>query len=266
MPAYLLHGFRWIRASFAGVRVFIVLQNLDDAAAEYIQQPETTHTLLSAMHRLFPDIMTRLPELRFIEQHDPEDIYSDTAVSQPYAYVADKVITIAENHGTGKLAEVLSVDLEELMQSYTDDTAISDLRDMLCPGQKVGWYMVYNGDPDRGYPDSYKTFSHDQEEEEEEGIGVGDGEGDVIDKVDGHERTGSGSLDSHSHNPMATTPGKSTVSQPLPRNACDLLPIEKATGSCLFSFTALTLSVSILAWKGESSSPETDAAIWQEGW
>lgn len=233
MPAYLLHGFRWVRAGFSGIRVFVAIHNLDDAAAEYIQQPETTQVLLSTFHRILPDIMTRLPDLQFIEQHDPEDVYSDTSVSQPYAYVADKVITIADNMNSGKMASFLNVDVDELVKSHEQDmrvAAISELRDKLCPGQKVGWWVVYNGDPGRDYPDSEKEASSDEEEEygngnSDEGEGEGEGEGEDENEIISHyaqgadtksrPKNGSKSLDlSRKSTPksVATIPGKSTVS------------------------------------------------------
>ncbi|KAH8804672.1 hypothetical protein F5884DRAFT_677782 [Xylogone sp. PMI_703] len=50
MPTYLLHGFRWHRRS---IRVHIVLNNLDDAAPEWIIAPATSITLLNSFYSLF---------------------------------------------------------------------------------------------------------------------------------------------------------------------------------------------------------------------
>lgn len=50
MPTYLVHGFRWQRAA---IRIHIILQNLDDAAAEWIVAPATSLTLLDSFYRLY---------------------------------------------------------------------------------------------------------------------------------------------------------------------------------------------------------------------
>lgn len=160
MPVYMLHGFRWPREGFTGIRVYVVLHNLEEAAAEYLQQPLTTELLLESLKRTQPDLTPRLPELRFIEQYDPADESSNT-VSQPFAYVAAKVVTIPDGGdapGPGLNIE----DVVEQGSGLSDDAteALEALRDRLAPGEKIGWFMVYNGDPERWYPPS--------EEDEEE--------------------------------------------------------------------------------------------------
>jgi hypothetical protein len=62
----------------------------------------------------------------------------------------------------------LSVNMEEVMAdspalSTEAWTALAELRDKLADGEKIGWWVVYNGDPDRYYP------ATDEEEEEDEG-------------------------------------------------------------------------------------------------
>lgn len=133
--------------------------------------------------------MARLPELQFIEQYDPEDLYSETAVSQPYAYVADKVITIPGRAGTSNhnMTGGLSVDFEEVVRAHqqgSSATAIMELRDKLAPGEKVGWWIVYNGDPERAYPESEHgeenghrlTFEVEDEDRDHDGGGHDDEE------------------------------------------------------------------------------------------
>lgn len=205
MPTYLLHGFRWPRGGFTGIRVFVVLHNLEDAAAEYIQQPVTSRLILDAFRKHEPEIMARLEgsrtstaaerqdpgrvRLRFIEQYDPDDVQSETAVSQPFAYVADRVIPFGDGdleEGGGKkdeagaaatasataTARTIGIDLEEVMNagpgiSEEAAQAFADLRDKYAAGEKIGWYLVYNGDPERSFP-------HDEEEEEVEEEQEGD--------------------------------------------------------------------------------------------
>jgi len=138
MPVYLLHGFRWPRPL---VRIHIILQNLDDAAAEWLVAPDTTATLLDNFHELYPDIMENLPQLRFIEQYDPGD---ERSGSQPYAYIADIVHEIK-----------LGADIDELRGKGVSNEqwgGILELRDKLVPEEKVGWYVVICGDEQRWVP------------------------------------------------------------------------------------------------------------------
>ncbi|EME80727.1 uncharacterized protein MYCFIDRAFT_17465, partial [Pseudocercospora fijiensis CIRAD86] len=140
MPVYLLHGFRWPRPL---VRIHIILKNLDDAAAEWLVAPGTTKALLDNFQELFPECMTHLPDLRFVEQYDPNDI-SSSASSQPYAYVAD----ICEEVKLG-------IDIDEFRAKGVGNeqwSALCELRDKIAPEEKVGWYVVVCGDEDRWAP------------------------------------------------------------------------------------------------------------------
>jgi hypothetical protein len=164
MPVYLVHGFRWPRAGFTGIRVYIVLHNLEDATAEYVQQPVTSRLLTECFKKTDPDIVSRLPDLRFIEQYDPEDTESETAVSQPYAYVAAKVITLSE---PGTKAPGLSWNPEDLEKESPLDPsameALTKLRDKYAAGERIGWWIVYNGDPDRDFPRFDEDDSYDDD-------------------------------------------------------------------------------------------------------
>lgn len=140
MPTYLIHGFRWPRPL---IRIHIILQNLDDAAAEWLVAPETTRTMLDNFHDLYPDSMASLNQLRFVEQYDPSDL-SAAAASQPYAYVADVCEEVR-----------LSVPINEVTQkgvSHEQWIAMMDLKDKLAPEEKVGWYIVVCGDEERWAP------------------------------------------------------------------------------------------------------------------
>lgn len=150
MPTYLIHGFRWPRPL---VRIHIILQNLDDAAAEWLIAPATTETLLDNFQELWPQPMAHLPNLRFVEQYDPYD-ESPAASSQPYAYVAD----ICEEVKLG-------IEVDEVRGKGLGDEqwgALMELRDKLAPDEKVGWFVVVCGDEERWVPNS------DEEEEEEQ--------------------------------------------------------------------------------------------------
>ncbi|KAF6840874.1 developmental regulator [Colletotrichum plurivorum] len=50
MPTYLCHGFRWDRRS---IRVFVVVQNIDDAAPEWIIAPNSSPAILESFYSLF---------------------------------------------------------------------------------------------------------------------------------------------------------------------------------------------------------------------
>lgn len=140
MPTYLLHGFRWPRPL---VRIHIILQNIDDAAAEWLVAPGTTAALLDNFEELWPDAMSHLPNLRFIEQYDPND-ESASAASQPFAYVADVVEEIN-----------LGIDVDEVRGKGVGNDqwgALMEVRDKLAPDEKVGWYVVVCGDEERWAP------------------------------------------------------------------------------------------------------------------
>lgn len=140
MPTFLLHGFRWPRPL---IRIHIILQNLDDAAAEWLMAPRTTATMLKNFHQIYPESMQYLPNLRFIEQYDPADL-SASAASQPFAYIADVVEEVR-----------LGVDIDEVRgRGLNNDqwTALMELRDKLAPEEKVGWFIVVCGDEERLAP------------------------------------------------------------------------------------------------------------------
>ncbi|PYH64258.1 AorFlbE [Aspergillus vadensis CBS 113365] len=158
MPVYMLYGFRWPRAGFTGIRVYIVLHNLEDATAEYLQQPLTSELVMESLKKTEPSIISRLPNLRFIEQYDPEDT-SDDAVSKPYAYVGGKVISIPEDVGPTPETSWKPEDIfkEEPLEKDAME-ALTEFRDKYAAGERIGWWIVYNGDPERWFP-------HDEEED-----------------------------------------------------------------------------------------------------
>ncbi|CAI4210626.1 unnamed protein product [Parascedosporium putredinis] len=127
MPTYLCHGFRWHRHS---IRVFVVLQDLEEAAPEWILSPQSTSSILEAFYKVFdfipepdpsPDstarrtaIATAAPAeapappssvpieedavlaydwsaVKLLEEYDPNNLKE---VSRPYAFVADHVVRV----------------------------------------------------------------------------------------------------------------------------------------------------------------------------
>ncbi|KAL2869360.1 uncharacterized protein BJX67DRAFT_27545 [Aspergillus lucknowensis] len=159
MPVYMLYGFRWPRAGFTGIRVYIVLHNLEDATAEYLQKPITNKQLIESFKNTDPGIIANLPELRFIEQYDPDD-ESDEAVSKPFAYVGAKVISIPEE-GSPNAGSSWNTDIfQENPLDAAGTKALTEFRDKYAAGERIGWWIVYNGDPERYYP-------HDEEYEDD---------------------------------------------------------------------------------------------------
>ena len=155
MPIYLLHGFRWPRQA---VRVHTILNNIDDAAPEWLMSSSSSRAIFENLTTNHPDIMKNLPMLRFVEQYNPDDI-SHAALSQPFVYVADRV-------------EVndLSISVEE-MQAKGIPTgqwdSLVELRDKLAPEEKIGWWAVYCGDEKREIGSSDRAGGWREEMEEQ---------------------------------------------------------------------------------------------------
>lgn len=146
MPVYLVHGFRWPRSA---IRIFIILNNIDEAAPEWIVGPTTSAALRDSLETCYPNIMRSLPNLRFVEQYDPSDESGVNALSQPFAFVADRVEECT-----------LSLDVSESMKKGIDSNkwdALMDLKEELAPKEKLGWYMVFNGDEMRVHQSNDST-------------------------------------------------------------------------------------------------------------
>ena len=137
MPLFLIHGFRWSRAD---IRIFTILNNLCDASPDYVMSASTPtrDVFLRTLAAKFPDLVPHLPRLTLVEQYDPDDLATAT---QPYAYVADKVIRAD-----------LCINVTDCMSQSLGVKAwdaMADLRDELAKDEKVGWWVVWNGDVDR---------------------------------------------------------------------------------------------------------------------
>ena len=236
MPTYLCHGFRWQRKS---VRVYVILQNIDDASPEWIIPAKTSQSILQSFYEVFeflpycspkasrypaardPDTddddrsqsrsqsrirrrgrseslgtaqsrsLSRarhqqpLPPLppaaddasstadeddfsaqswsavKLLEEYDPRDL---TAVSRPYAYVADYAVRIDLS-----CSIVDEIARYEQLQLQSPHPAIAipsrkepqgsgsgwfeDLRDQLQAGEEIRWYVVVNDDEVRDCAD-----------------------------------------------------------------------------------------------------------------
>ena len=123
------------------IREFVILQDVNDAAPDYLMQATTPAAMKAALTKLHPNIMNRIPEIHFIEQHDPANENPD-AVTQPYAFVADKV------HEDPLHMNVRAVQENNPITAAAWD-AFADLKEALSVKSEIGWYVVYNGDPKR---------------------------------------------------------------------------------------------------------------------
>jgi hypothetical protein len=236
MPVYFAHGFRWPRAGFTGIRVHVIIHNLEDCSAEYIQNASSQAAILGSFRKAWPDVMRELDDeshggrgrgLQLLEEYDPEDETSEYAVSRPWAFVCDCVKVLStgkvkevdtgrgasqgEEPGTGVDASVkssagpgggkangveepkakppasvvtgpgggkgketdepqakpatsvvkgpvLSMNITELIAQGPGSTpkaweALADLRDKIAAGEKIDWWVIYNGDPERPFDD-----------------------------------------------------------------------------------------------------------------
>ena len=115
--------------------------------------PATAVQMTENFKKQYPEQLARLPALRFIEQYDPEDEYTK---DQPYAYVCDQVTEIR-----------LGVDIDDVRGVGVQSeawAALVELRDKVAPGEKVGWFIVVNGDLERWAP----PLSDDEDAEDTE--------------------------------------------------------------------------------------------------
>ncbi|KAL0254999.1 hypothetical protein SLS55_009523 [Diplodia seriata] len=169
MPTYLLHGFRWPRNL---IRIHIILQNLDDAAAEWLMAPATVACIRENFKQKYANAMQGLPDLQFIEQFDVETADKGDNV-QPYAYVADVVEEIK-----------LGVEVGEIMGRGVPNeqwASITELRDQIAPGEKVGWFVVVCQDTERLPPSVSEDEDEYFEEEYEDESLTGDIQADMQD-------------------------------------------------------------------------------------
>jgi hypothetical protein len=95
MPTYLLHGFRWQRAN---IRIHIILQDLEDAAPDWIVAPATSVTLLNSFYSLYD----------FLPPSNPPP------ASYPLPIPAEKVIVEDANQGRRTLVKKKSGSMASL--------------------------------------------------------------------------------------------------------------------------------------------------------
>ncbi|KAH9908645.1 hypothetical protein F4778DRAFT_355991 [Xylariomycetidae sp. FL2044] len=85
MPTYLCHGFRWHRKS---IRYFVVIQNIDDAAPEWIVAPGSALGLLEQFYELFDFLPASAPPPSAAELEYQKHAYANSYDSHndPYRH------------------------------------------------------------------------------------------------------------------------------------------------------------------------------------
>ena len=202
MPTYLCHGFRWHRRA---IRIFVILQDLEDATPDWITGRRTSNIILSEFLELYkflpesftqPEVApTEVPKIDLATHQDdvhtlppprvpPEedDVLINSwspvklleehdpedlfTVCRPYAYVADYVVKVD-----------LSVNIMDEMNKYETWTKqqegyLAKLRDELQQDEQIQWYIVCCGDEPRDEHDDTDVediLADDQSEATERG-------------------------------------------------------------------------------------------------
>ncbi|TLD27211.1 hypothetical protein PspLS_04976 [Pyricularia sp. CBS 133598] len=187
MPTYLCHGFRWHRPS---IRVYVIVQDIGDAAPDFISGTRSATAILDSFYNLFdflPPPKTLRDEqqqqqsppaatdsassqawsaVRLLEEHDPSMLGETT---RPHAYVVDHVVRVdlsasivdemaryeARLKESGAMAGPHSDETGRRQRAAKDRKAgwLEKLRDQLQRGEEIRWYVVVNGDEERGWDD-----------------------------------------------------------------------------------------------------------------
>ncbi|KPM42395.1 hypothetical protein AK830_g4142 [Neonectria ditissima] len=200
MPTYLCHGFRWHRRD---IRIFVILNDLDDAASNWVIGPATSQAILSQLHASFAfipepaapapaqptaaakkpasepqlhhDDDLTVPPSRVPEASDPVLMHSWSAVKLLEEF--DPEDTRLPSRPYAFVADyVVRVDLSA---NVVDEMAkyrmrkqgdwFGQLRDELQKGEDLRWYVVVCGDELREVPaDSEDEAAREDDDEEDE--------------------------------------------------------------------------------------------------
>ncbi|KAL7933707.1 hypothetical protein V8C35DRAFT_49145 [Trichoderma chlorosporum] len=215
MPTYLCHGFRWTRRL---IRIFIIMEDLDDAAPDWITGRVTSAAILEHFSTKFDYLPQRLPPqqseqksdpgqeqakheekktthqdddltvppsrvpdsedsvlvnqsspVKLLEEYDPEETFIS---ARPFAYVADHVIRI--DLSANVLNEIAKY--EALTKERNEGDWLEKLRDQLQEGAPIEWYVVVNGDEERGVPQDDEEESIESEARELDDLKIGEEE------------------------------------------------------------------------------------------
>ncbi|POR39352.1 Uncharacterized protein TPAR_00457 [Tolypocladium paradoxum] len=183
MPTYLCHGFRWHRRD---IRIFVIVNNLDDAAPDWLvgrtssaqilgqfanafdflpkQPPAPQPTAApaegssAALHRDddFSAPPPRVPacddnvlanEWSPVKLLEEYDAEETASAARPYAYVADYAVRV--DLGASVAEEMAKY---EAMAKQRGGSWFEKLRDQLQAGAAIQWYVVVCADEERAAP------------------------------------------------------------------------------------------------------------------
>ncbi|EXA00564.1 hypothetical protein BFJ63_vAg12097 [Fusarium oxysporum f. sp. narcissi] len=187
MPTYLCHGFRWHRRD---IRIFVILNDLEDAAPNWVLAPASSYCILDQLHAKYdflpelspPTTPTQkrisaknanikkqfdhvdddhaLPTSRVSDAEDAVLMHSWSPVKLLEEFDVDEMVTACRPYAyvADYVVRVdLSVDVAGQMAKYYDKMAGEDgwimkLRNELQKGEPVRWYVVVCGDDVREVP------------------------------------------------------------------------------------------------------------------
>ncbi|KAF5968298.1 hypothetical protein FBULB1_10784 [Fusarium bulbicola] len=187
MPTYLCHGFRWHRRD---IRIFVILNDLEDAAPNWVLAPASSYCILDQLHAKYdflpelspPTTPTQksvsaknanikkqfdhvdddhaLPTSRVSDAEDAVLMHSWSPVKLLEEFDVDETVTACRPYAyvADYVVRVdLSVDVAGQMAKYYDKMAGEDgwiikLRNELQKGESVRWYVVVCGDDVREVP------------------------------------------------------------------------------------------------------------------
>lgn len=191
MPAYLCHGFRWYRRS---IRIFVIVNSLDDCAPDWIVGRTTAATILSQLAESFPfvprlesdddDVSMPRPSrvapsedsvlmhawspVKLLEEYDESET---ERAARPYAYVADHVVRV--DAGADVAAEMATYDAT---LGQGNAAWLERLRENVQPEEESRWYVVVCDDAEREVvvmPEEGEDHVEDDLTGTEDGLGDG---------------------------------------------------------------------------------------------
>ncbi|KAF4334646.1 nicotinamide mononucleotide permease [Fusarium beomiforme] len=196
MPTYLCHGFRWHRRD---IRIFVILNDLEDAAPNWVIAPASSYCILDQLHAKYnflpelspPTTPTQksvtaknanikkqsdhvdddhaLPSSRVPDAEDAVLMHSWSPVKLLEEFDEEEMVTACRPYAyvADYVVRVdLSVDVAAQMAKYYDKMAGEDgwvvkLRNELQKGEPVRWYVVVCGDDVREVPG--KSYEEEKE-------------------------------------------------------------------------------------------------------
>ncbi|KAL8677437.1 MAG: hypothetical protein Q9186_006145 [Xanthomendoza sp. 1 TL-2023] len=108
---------------------------------------------------IYPGPMANLPPLRFIEPLNPNN-EKFKYPSEPYVYVADVVV---QSEDVIDVTEAMNTGIRAAQWD-----AMADLRDIIAKGEKIGWFVVHNGDRQLAQQERLRKDENGDDETDEE--------------------------------------------------------------------------------------------------